>query len=99
MIFDVFTRKNGSKKQEDFWKAKQSHFEASKANCGRSAAVCAGPGEGIKGWGRAFGAGILGFSFDAGFRGRQIADERLSIWHARLSLREAADVLRTDRRT
>ena len=53
MIFAIFSRKNGSKKQEDFWKAKKSHFEASRANCGRSAAVCAGPGEGTKGWGKA----------------------------------------------
>ena len=59
MIFAIFSRKNGSKKQEDFWKAKKSHFEASRANCGRSAAVRAGPGEGIKGWGKALGAGIL----------------------------------------
>ena len=58
MIFDVFSRKNGSKKQEDFWKAKKSHFEASKANCGRSAAVRAGPGEGTKGWGKALEVGI-----------------------------------------
>ena len=35
-------------------------------------AVCAGPGEGIKGWGKALGAGILGFAFEAGLRGRQI---------------------------
>ena len=49
MIFGVFARKKGSKKQEDFWKAKKTHFEASKANCGPSAAVCAGPGEGKKG--------------------------------------------------
>ena len=48
-IFAIFSRKNGSKKQKDFWKAKKSHFEASKANCGRSARVRAGPGEGIKG--------------------------------------------------
>ena len=53
LIFAFFSRKNASKKQEDFWKAKKSHFEASRANCGRSAAVCAGPGEGIKGWGKA----------------------------------------------
>ena len=53
MIFGVFSRKKGSKKQEDFWKAKKSHFEASRANCGRSAAVRAGPGEGIKGRGKA----------------------------------------------
>ena len=58
MIFAFFSRKNGSKKQEDFWKAKNSNFEASKANCGRSAAVRAGPGEGIKGWGKAFELGI-----------------------------------------
>ena len=70
MIFAIFSRKNGSKKQEDFWKAKKSHFEASRANCGRSAAVCAGPGEGIKGWGKALGADILGFAFEAGLRGR-----------------------------
>ena len=61
-------------------------------------AVRADPGEGIKGWGDAFGAGILGFSFEAVLRGRQIADERLNVWHARLSLQEAADVLRTYRR-
>ena len=72
MIFAIFSRKNGSKKQEDFWKAKKSHFEASRANCGRSAAVRAGPGEGIKGWGKALGAGILGFAVEAGLRGRQI---------------------------
>ena len=30
MIFGVFPRKNGSKKQEDFWKAKKSHFETKK---------------------------------------------------------------------
>ena len=63
MIFGVFSSKNGSKKQEDFWKAKNSHFRASRANCGRSAAVRAGPGEGIKGWGKALGSGILGFAF------------------------------------
>ena len=63
MIFGVFSRKKGSKKQEDFWKAKKTHFEASKANCGPSAAVCAGPGEGIKGRGKALGAGtVLGIS-------------------------------------
>ena len=28
MIFAIFSRKNGSKKQDDFWKAKKSHFEA-----------------------------------------------------------------------
>ena len=72
MIFGVFSRKKGSKKQEDFWKAKKTHFEASKANCGPSAAVCAGPGEGKKGWGKAQEAGILGFAFEAGLRGRQI---------------------------
>lgn len=65
-----FSRKNGSKTQEDFWKAKKSHFEASGANCGRSAAVRAGPGEGKKGWGKALGAGILGFAFEAGHSGR-----------------------------
>ena len=53
LIFAFFSRKNASKKQEDFWKAKKSHFEASRANCGRSAAVRAGPGEGTKGWGKA----------------------------------------------
>ena len=68
MIFAIFSRKNGSKKQEDFWKAKKSHFEASRTNCGRSAAVRAGPGEGTKGWGKALGAGILGCEFEAGFR-------------------------------
>ena len=99
MIFDIFSIKNGSNKQEDFWKAKKSHFEASKANCGRSAAVRAGPGEGTKGWGKALGAGILGFAFEAGFRGRQLRDLRINVRHARLSLREAADVLRTNRRT
>ena len=52
MIFAIFSRKNGSKKQDDFWKAKKSRFEASKANCGQSAAVRAGPGEGIKDGGR-----------------------------------------------
>ena len=57
-IFAFFSRKNGSKKQDDFWMAKKSHFEASKANCGRSAAVRAGPGEGTKGWGKAFELGI-----------------------------------------
>ena len=46
MIFGIFARKNGSKKGNDFWKAKKSHFEASRANCGRSAAVRADPGEG-----------------------------------------------------
>ena len=30
MFFGVFSRKNGSIKQEDFWKAKKSHFEAQK---------------------------------------------------------------------
>ena len=58
MIFGVFSRKNGRKKQEDFRKAKKLHFEASEANCGRSAAVRAGPGEGTKGWGKAFELGI-----------------------------------------
>ena len=33
-------------------------------------AVCAGPGEGTKGWGKALVAGILGFAFEAGLRGR-----------------------------
>ena len=70
MIFAVFSIKNGSKKREHFWRTKKSSFEASKANCGPSAAVCAGPGEGIKGWGKAQGAGILGFAFEAGLRGR-----------------------------
>ena len=58
LIFAIFSRKNGSKKSDDFWKAKKSHFEASRANCGRSAAVCAGPGEGTKGWGKALEVGI-----------------------------------------
>ena len=57
-IFAIFSIKNGSEKQEDFWKAKKSHFEASRANCGRSAAVRAGPGEGTKGWGKALELGI-----------------------------------------
>ena len=61
-------------------------------------AVRAGTGEGKEGWEQALGAGILGFAFEAVLRGRQIADERLNVWHARLSLREAADVLRTYRR-
>ena len=30
VIFGVFSRKNGSKKQEDFWKGKNSHCEAQK---------------------------------------------------------------------
>ena len=47
MIFAIFSRKNGSKKYDDFWKAKKSQFEASRANCGRSAAVRADPGERI----------------------------------------------------
>ena len=46
LIFAFFSRKNASKKQDDFWKAKKSHFEASRTNCGRIAAVRAGPGEG-----------------------------------------------------
>ena len=75
LIFAFFSRKNASKKQEDFWKAKKSHFEASRANCGRSAAVRAGPGEGIKGWGKALVAGILGFAFEAVLGGRQIGRE------------------------
>ena len=57
-------------KKNDFWKVEKSHFEASRANCGRSAAVRAGPGEGIKGWGKALGAGILGFAFEVVLRGR-----------------------------
>ena len=69
--FRNFSIKNVSQKWNEFWMAKKSHFGASKANCGRSAAVCAGPGEGIKGWGKALGVGILGCAFEAGFRGRQ----------------------------
>ena len=98
MIFAIFSRKNGSKKQEDFWKAKKSHFEASRANCGRSAAVRAGPGEGIKGWGKALELGIGGPILKASLTGRQLGRIWNVIWHARLSLREAADVLRTYRR-
>ena len=33
-IFAVFSRKNASKKQEDFWKAKKSHFERKKCQHG-----------------------------------------------------------------
>ena len=36
---------------------------------------------------------------EAGLRGRHKEDEMINVRHARLSLREAADVLRTDRRT
>ena len=50
-IFQFFSIKNGSKISDAFWKAKKSSFEASRANCGQSAAVRAGPGEGIIGWG------------------------------------------------
>ena len=57
MLF-LFLFKNGSKKREEFRAARRSHFEASGANCGRSAAVRAAPGEGTKGWGKAFGLGI-----------------------------------------
>ena len=32
LIFAFFSRKNASKKQDDFWKAKKSHFDASKRN-------------------------------------------------------------------
>ena len=49
-------------------------------------------GEGT--WVRHFGLCIL----DTGLRGRHLRDERLNVSHARLSLREAADVLRTYRR-
>ena len=42
----------------------------------------------------------LRLAFDIGLRGRQNgARLGITVWHARLSLREAADVLRTDRRT
>ena len=40
----------------------------------------------------------LRLSFDAGFRGRHKRMKAINVWHARLSLREAADVLRTYRR-
>ena len=40
----------------------------------------------------------LRLSFDAGFRGRHKGMKAINIRHARLSLREAADVLRTHRR-
>ena len=32
LIFAIFSRKNGGKKYDDFWKAQKSHFEASKRN-------------------------------------------------------------------
>ena len=40
----------------------------------------------------------LRLSFDAGFRGRHKGMKAINVRHARLSLREAADVLRTYRR-
>ena len=59
IIFFVFFREIKKRKQKiRFGEAKKSHFEASRANCGRSAAVRAGPGEGTKGWGKALEVGI-----------------------------------------
>ena len=45
LIFAIFSKKMAANNKMIFGRPK-SHFEASRANCGRSAAVRAGPGEG-----------------------------------------------------
>ena len=49
--------------------------------------------------GKAFELGNWSLILEAGCRGRHLRRKRINVRHARLSLREAADVLRTDRRT
>ena len=103
-FFVIFSIKNASKKWDGLEKAKKSHFGAKKANCGLRPADCAGPGEGTKGW------GLIGHRLSMSDRQCQA-----SVWRMKglmnekktedlsptrkPALREASDVLRTDRRT
>ena len=66
-IFVIFSIKNASQKWDGLEKAKKTHFGASKANCGRSPADCAGPGEGTKGW---------------GFIGLRLPISEMSVWES-----------------
>ena len=81
---------------------KKSHFGAKKANCGLRPTDCAGPGEGIKDGGSSVSAANLKRQSQASLKYEGLMNEKktedLSLTR-KPALREAADVLRTDRRT
>ena len=61
MIFAFFSRKNGNKNKMIFGRLKNRILRAQNGislNFWAGWAVCAGPGEGTKGWGKALEVGI-----------------------------------------